>query len=90
MKRTVTLDEDVEQLLRDAIRRTGQSFQQTINAAMRAGLSGRSIQSGGPRFVVKARPLGLRAGLYPASLNKLVDTLETEAALAKSYRRSRR
>ena len=35
-------------------------------------------------FVLKARPLGLRAGLDPAGMNKLADDLELDAVLEKA------
>ena len=40
MRTTVTLDADVEALLRRAMRERGESFKQALNAAARAGLTG--------------------------------------------------
>ena len=40
MRTTVTLDADVEQLLRDAMHERRQSFKETLNQAIRAGLAG--------------------------------------------------
>jgi len=86
MRTTVTLDTDVERLLRDAMHRSRQSFKQTLNAAVRSGLTGRPSRSKKTGFVVKARRLGLRPGIDPTSLNKLVDELEADAYLAKAQR----
>jgi hypothetical protein len=61
--------------------RTRKSFKQTLNAAVRAGLGGKSVTAGATQFVIKARPLGLRAGIDPASFNKLADDLEVDAFL---------
>ena len=69
MRTTVTLEKDVERMLRDAMHRSRRSFKQTLNAALRAGLSGKPAQSKHSVFVVRARSLGLRAGLDPASFN---------------------
>jgi hypothetical protein len=85
MRTTVTLDPDVERLLRDAMHQRRQSFKETLNQAIRAGLSG----SGGYRvedapFVVHARRMGLRAGIDPGRLNQLADELEAEAFLGLS------
>lgn len=38
MRTTVTLDPDVERLLRDTVRRRGQPFKQVLNNAIRDGL----------------------------------------------------
>lgn len=40
MRTTVTLDADVEALLRKAMRERGESFKQALNAAVREGLTG--------------------------------------------------
>ena len=89
MRTTVTLDPDVASLVHEAMHRTRRSFKETLNSAVRAGLRG----TGGRRarrFVVKARPMGLRAGIDPLSLNRLADDLEIDAALARPRRRARR
>lgn len=79
MRTTVTLDKDVELLLRESMHRSRRSFKATLNTALRAALSPRAVAGGKQPFVVKARPLGLRAGVDPAGFNKLVDELEAEA-----------
>ncbi len=38
MRTTVTLDPDVESLLREQVRRRGEPFKQVLNDALRAGL----------------------------------------------------
>ena len=85
MRTTVTLDADVEQLLRDAMHENRQSFKETLNQAIRTGLS----RSDGYRpedapFVIRARRMGLRAGIDPGRLNELADELEVEAFLELS------
>lgn len=40
MRTTVTLDPDVEALLRKAVRERGEPFKQVLNAAIRDGLAG--------------------------------------------------
>ena len=83
MRTTATLDKDVERLLRDAMHRSRNGFKQTLNAAIRAGLGRRATPASRRLFVLKARPLGLRAGLDPAGFNKLADDLEVDALLEK-------
>ena len=89
MRTTVTLDKDVEQLLRGAMHRSRRSFKEALNGAVRAGLGARPVQARRARFVVKARPLGLRAGMDPAGLNQLADDLETDGVMAKACREER-
>ena len=79
MRTTVTLDRDVERMLREAMHRSRRSFKHTLNAALRSALTGRTVQRKPARFVVKARPMGVRAGVDPAGFNKLVDELEVDA-----------
>ena len=86
MRTTVTLDKDVERLLRDAMHRSRRGFKETLNAAIRAGLDRRPARARPPRFVIKARPLRLRPGLDPAGFNKLADELEVDAFLEKIQR----
>jgi hypothetical protein len=80
------LDTDAERLLREAMHRRRKSFKQTLNDAIRAGLRAEPPAKDRPRFVIKARPMGLRAGIDPAGLNKLADELEVEAAMARTRR----
>jgi hypothetical protein len=42
MRTTVTLDKDVEKMLRDAMHNSNRSFKELLNAAIRAGLSKRA------------------------------------------------
>ncbi|HTL54141.1 MAG TPA: hypothetical protein VL361_00625 [Candidatus Limnocylindrales bacterium] len=84
MRTTVTLEKDVERMLRDAMHRSRKSFKQTLNAALRAGLSSKPQPSKRSAFVVRARPMGLRAGVDPAGFNKLVDDLDVGAFLAEN------
>jgi hypothetical protein len=87
MRTTVTLDPDVEQLLRDAMQQRRQSFKEALNQAIRAGLSG----AGGPGvadrpFTLRAQPMGLRAGIDPGRLNQLADELEGDSFAELSER----
>ena len=90
MRTTVTLDKDVERLVREAMHRSRRSFKETLNDGLRAGLGATPARAQGRRFVVKARPLRLRRGIDPADLNKLADALEVEAFLESNRHRSKR
>ena len=84
MRTTVTLDEDVERLLREAMQRSRSGFKETLNAAIRVGLGRKIAGTKRAPFVIKARPMGLRPGLDPTGLNKLADDIEVDAFLAKT------
>jgi hypothetical protein len=87
MRTTVTLDKDVERLLREAMHRSRRGFKQTLNDAIRAGLTRKEVTASRRGFVVKARSLGLRAGLDPAGFNQLADGLEVESILEQGRRK---
>ena len=84
VRTTVTLDEDVERLVREAMHRTRRGFKETLNTAIRIGLGRRTAATKHAPFVIKARPMGLRPGLDPAGLNKLADEFEVDAFLARN------
>ena len=76
MRTTVTLDADVEQLLRDAMQQRRQSFKEALNQAIRSGLSNASAGPDETPFSLRARRMGLRAGIDSARLNQVSDELE--------------
>lgn len=86
MRTTVTLDPDVERLLKETAHQTRQSFKQVLNNAVREGLRNSSALAKTKPFTVKARPMGLRPGIDPARLGELADNLEIEAFLASTRR----
>jgi len=77
-------------MLRDAMHRSRKSFKEALNAGLRAGLGERAAPSASAPFVVKARSLGLRAGVDPAGFNKLADDLEVDAFLKKTRKAAAR
>lgn len=87
MRTTVTLDKDVEQMLRNTMHRSRRSFKDALNSAVRASLGASPVQVRPSRFVVKARAMGLRARIDPAGFNRLVDDLEADAVMTKNRHR---
>ena len=81
MRTTVTLDPDVERLLKEEIHRSRQSFKEVLNTAIRRGLRASAPGKKQRPFVVKARSLELRTGIDPARLTELADDLEVDAFL---------
>ena len=84
MRTTVTIEADVEQRLREAMRRQGKGFKETLNDTLRRGLGAPSPGERRKRFVVDARPLRLRPGLDPARLRALDDDLEIQEFVRKT------
>ena len=81
MRTTESLDRDVERILRETAARTHRPFKKVLNDTLRAGIE-QSKEVGPPEpFVLKARPMGLRAGHDPAGFNQLADDLEAEEFL---------
>ncbi len=81
MRTTVTLDRDVERLLRETALRTHKPFKKVLNDTLRAGIELTAPDDKSEPFVLRARPMGLRAGHDPAGFNRLADDLEAEAFL---------
>jgi hypothetical protein len=88
MRTTVTLDPDVERLLREAVRKSGQSFKVVLNRAIREALATPAATHGAKPFRVKARRMGLRAGIDSGALNRLLDEVEIDGFLEKQARRA--
>lgn len=86
MRTTVTLDRDVERMLKDAMHRDRSSFKETLNGAIRAGLSAGSKRKAKTTFKIKARALGLRRGIDPAGLNHLAGEMEVDAFMELTRR----
>jgi len=68
MRTTVTLDPETERLLREAMRRRGQSFKEALNRAVVQGLADLRSDAREAPFVSTTYPMGLRAGYDPAHL----------------------
>jgi hypothetical protein len=83
MRTTVTLDPDVEALLRKEVRKGGKPFKQVLNNAIRAGL--RNMKQPAQPF----RPLTFDLGKPTVDLTKalsLAEQLEDEELVARHRR----
>jgi hypothetical protein len=79
MRTTVTLDQDLEQKLRENALRTRRPFKRVLNEALRSALAADSAAEAAQPFVVKSRRMGLRTGHDPLAFSKLGDDLEAAA-----------
>lgn len=82
MRTTVTIDPDVESLLRRAIRERGLPFKQVLNAAIRDGLSKRNSQKPG-RFKMKTHRMGVARGVDLTRALQLAAEMEDEEIMRK-------
>ena len=81
MRTTVTLDRDLERILRETAVRTRRPFKKVLNELLRSAVEGQLQHTDAEPFVVQSRPMGLRAGMDPTGFNRLADDLEADAFL---------
>jgi hypothetical protein len=82
MRTTVILDRDVRRLLKDAEQRSGRSFDEVLNDAVRAGL-GRGFAGRMPAFKQQVFSLGA-AEVDLTKATAMAADLEDEAVIAKA------
>lgn len=75
MRTTLTLDDDVANLLNQKMRRSGASLKETVNRALRLGLTAPDAREQKP-FVITPRRLGLPPGLSYDKIEDLLEALE--------------
>jgi predicted transcriptional regulator len=61
VRTTLTLDDDVARLIEEEVRRSGDSFKNTVNSLLRKGLVARRHPQPRKRFIVT--PVALNTGL---------------------------
>ena len=76
MRTTLTLDDDVAAKVKSEARRSGKSFKDVVNEALRRGLTDRrSVRA--QKVTIRARDLGkLRPGLSLDSIGELLEQVE--------------
>ena len=72
---TLTLDDDVVAKLKAVIRRTGRSFRETVNEALRRGLVDK-MASKIPPYAAPARNLELKPGFDLDCTGRLLEQLD--------------
>jgi hypothetical protein len=76
VRTTLTLDDDVANLLQKEIRRTGQPMKQAVNNLLRSGLQQAAAPVKPRKFKVKARSIGLPAEWTSGSVSELIEMIE--------------
>jgi hypothetical protein len=72
----LTLEEDVAHKLRESARRSGRSFKEVVNEALRIGLHQQRRARSSHKFAVRPRNLGLRDGLSVDNIGDLLEEIE--------------
>jgi hypothetical protein len=76
VRTTLTLDDDVASLVREEVRRSGESFKGAVNRMLRLGvIAAREPQPKRP-FVVTPKAMGLRPGLSYDCTAELLEEAE--------------
>jgi len=75
VRTTLSLDDDIANLLNQEIRRSGVSFKEAVNHYLRLGLVA-AKQPPRRKFVVKPLPMGLPPGLSYDNVEELIEALE--------------
>ena len=75
MRTTISLNEDVSQLLDDAVQETGISFKQAVNQFLLLGLAAAKKRQATP-FVIKPLSFQLPPGLSYDNVGHLLEELE--------------
>ncbi len=82
MRTTLTIDDDVAEILEKQSREENKPFEQVVNDALRRGTSARSGDGGEPSqkkpFRVKAHDGRWMAGDDPARLKEILEEMEVE------------
>jgi hypothetical protein len=81
MRTTVTLDQDVEALIRTAMRQRGLSFKEALNSAVRAGLT--QARTGKQTFVQRTFSLGAERSFRWDKALAAADAIEDEELTRK-------
>ena len=82
MRTTVTLDPDVERLIRDAMRERSVSFKEALNQAARDGLQAKELKRS-RRFIQKTFRMGESQGFRWDKALTIADAIEDEELARK-------
>jgi hypothetical protein len=76
VRTTLSLDADIAARLKAEVRRTGRSFKEVVNQALRLGLAARKAPGPRRRFELRARALGHRRGFDYDRTSDLIEVIE--------------
>lgn len=74
MRTTLTIDDDLAERLKAEMRKEGASLKEIVSTLLRRGLD--APKRSKKRFRVKARPMGVRAGVNYSKTSEMLDWLD--------------
>ena len=80
VRTTITLDDDVADLLRSEVRRSGEPFKQTVNRVLRSGLHKTKLPEAREPFVINPIHAFLPSEWTSGSVQDLLNLLEAPEA----------
>jgi hypothetical protein len=83
VRTTVTLDNDLAELLKRRARERDLPFKHVLNEALRAGLAAGAPSPSGEPYRMKPRKLGIRAGIDLTKALRLAGALEDDEVIRK-------
>jgi hypothetical protein len=83
VRTTVTLEPALAKQIKSLAHRSGVSFKQALNDALRRGLAAPTQRNPRVRYTVEPHAGGFRPGIDPGKLNQLSDQLEVEDFVAQ-------
>jgi hypothetical protein len=90
MRTTLTLDDDLAELLKRRARERGITFREAVNRIIRAGIGKASATGRHPAPKTVSHSFGFRPAIDIDKLAQLADELEAEAFAAKIHDSARR
>jgi hypothetical protein len=78
MRRTLTIEDDVDAALEQAMRESGRPFKEIVNEALRSGLLVKEVSRSAPPLRIRPLSMGLKSGLSLQSVSALEAILEED------------
>jgi hypothetical protein len=82
MRTTITLDDGLARRLKDEMRARGTGFRETLEEVLERGLANKADHPSPGTFRVRAKPMGLKAGIDPSRLHDFETDLEVDRFLS--------
>ena len=84
MRTTLTIDDKIAKILKETAHRSGKSYKQVVNEALRAGVAANRVKDAAKPYQLKPVSMGEVAGGYDLTKAlQLSDKLEDEALTTK-------
>lgn len=79
MRTTLTLDEDLFEMVKNLAKRLGKPFKSTLNETLRAGVRAVSKTNESKTYRTKGHAMGLKAGFNLDNIQEVLSQIEGES-----------